>query len=90
MINFPNPLLYSIKFTSSYKGTSIFFLIFLSGSFAIVFGGLDHIYVQGSVDCDRQTFSPVDCPTSSGEEETNNDDDRGNIEEQIPSVIPFP
>jgi hypothetical protein len=56
-----------------------------------VFGGLDHIYVQGSVDCDRQTFSPVDCPTSSGEEETNNDDDdRGNIEEQIPSVIPFP
>jgi hypothetical protein len=56
-----------------------------------VFGGLDHIYVQGLVDCDRQTFSPVDCPTSSGEEETNNDDDdRGNIEEQIPSVIPFP
>jgi hypothetical protein len=91
MINFLNPFLFSIKLTSSYRGTSIFFLILLSGSFAIVFGGLDHIYVQGLVDCDRQTFSPVDCPTSSGEEETNNDDDdRGNIEEQIPSVIPFP
>jgi hypothetical protein len=52
------------------------------------------LYAQGSIECDRQTFSPVDCHTSSsGQEELNNDnenDDRGNIEEQIPSVIPFP
>ena len=47
---------------------------------------------QKDTECSRQTFSPVDCPTSSGQEETNDDgdDDRGNIEEQIPSVIPFP
>lgn len=50
------------------------------------------IDAQGSTECDRQTFSAVDCPTSSGEDETNydGDDDTGNIEEQIPSVIPFP
>ena len=81
--------LVSIRMPSLYRVVSIIFLILLSGSFAIAFGGLGHIYVHGSVDCDRQTFSPVDCPTSSGEE-TNNDDDRGSIEEQIPSVIPFP
>jgi hypothetical protein len=90
MINFLNPFLFSIRMPSLYRVVSIFFLILLSGSFAIAFGGLDHIYVHGSVDCDRQTFSPVDCPTLSGEETNNDDDDRGNIEEQIPSVIPFP
>jgi hypothetical protein len=91
MIDSLKQLLFSIRMPSLYRVVSIIFLILLSGSFAIAFGGLDHIYVQGLVDCDRQTFSPVDCPTSSGEEETNNDDDdRGNIEEQIPSVIPFP
>ena len=53
---------------------------------------MSSIDAQGSTECSRQTFSPVDCPTSSGQEETNDygDDDRGNIEEQIPSVIPFP
>jgi hypothetical protein len=90
MVNSLNQLLLSIRLP--YRVTSIFFLVLLSGFFVIEFGGLDNIYVQGSVDCDRRTFSPVDCPTSSGEEETSNDDDddRGNIEEQIPSVIPFP
>jgi hypothetical protein len=34
----------------------------------------------------------MDCPpSSSGEDESNNGiDDSGNIEEEIPSVIPFP
>jgi hypothetical protein len=93
MINSLKPLLFSIRLPSLSRRTSIIFLILLSGFFAIAFGGLDHIYVQGSVDCDRQTFSLVDCPeSSSGEKGTNNDDDDSgqNIELQIPSVIPFP
>jgi hypothetical protein len=93
MINFLNPFLFSIKLTSSYRWTSIFFLVLLSGFSVIAFSGLDHIDVQGSVDCDRQIFSLVDCPeSSSGEEGTNDNDvdDGENIELQIPTVIPFP
>lgn len=92
MINSLKQLLFSIRLPSLYSVVSIFFLILLSGSLAIAFGELDHIYVQGSVDCDRQTFSPMDClPSSSGEDESNNGiDDSGNIEEEIPSVLPFP
>jgi hypothetical protein len=93
MINSLKPLLFSIRLPSLSRRTSIIFLSLLSGFFAIAFGELDHIPVQGSVDCDRQTFSLVDCPESSSEEEgTNNDDDDNgqNIELQIPSVIPFP
>jgi hypothetical protein len=90
MINSLNQLLFSVRLP--YLVPYIFFLGLLSGFFVIAFGGLDHIDVQGSIDCDPQTFSSVDCPSSSGEEETenDNDDDRGNIEEEIPSVIPFP
>jgi hypothetical protein len=84
-----NPLIYSVKLPSSHKGISIFFLVFLLGFSSIVFSSLGHIDAQGSTDCDRQTFSLVDCPgSSSGDEET--DDDGQDIEEQIPSVIPFP
>jgi hypothetical protein len=94
MINSLKPLLFSIRLPSLSGRTSIiFFLILLSGFLAITFGGLDHIIVQGTVDCDRQTFSLVDCPESSSQEEgpNNDDDDNGqNIELQIPSVIPFP
>jgi hypothetical protein len=93
MINFLNPFLFSIKLTSSYRGTSIFFLVLLAGFSAIAFSALDHIDVQGSVDCDREIFSLVDCPeSSSGEEGTNDNDvdDGENIELQIPSVIPSP
>jgi hypothetical protein len=93
MINSLNPLLFSIRMPSISKRASIFFLILLFGFFAIAFGGLDHMYVQGSVDCDRQTFSLVDCPESSSVEEgpnNDNDDNGQNIELQIPSVIPFP
>jgi hypothetical protein len=74
------------------RSVSIFFIVLLSGFSVIAFSGLYHIDVQGSVDCDRQIFSLVDCPeSSSGEEGTTNDDDDGeNFEEQIPSVIPFP
>jgi len=91
MTNSLNPLLYSIKLASSYRISS-FFLVLLSGFSVIAFSGLYHIDVQGSVDCDRQIFSLVDCPeSSSGEEGTNDNDvdDRENIEEQIPTVIPF-
>ena len=93
MINFLNPFLFSINLTSSYRGTSIFFLVLLAGFSVIAFSALDHIDVQGSVDCDREIFSIVDCPESSSGEvgTTNDDDDNGqNIEQQIPTVIPFP
>jgi hypothetical protein len=70
----------------SFKWISVFFLVLL-GYFAIV----TSFDAQGSIECNRQVFSPVDCPPlSPSEEETNNDDDRGKIEEQIPSVMPFP
>jgi hypothetical protein len=76
--------------TLSYKWISIFFPALLLGYFALT-SSLD---AQGSteIECDRQTFSPVDCPQLSVEEtDTDGDeDDTGNIEEQIPSVIPFP
>lgn len=74
---------------SSSKWISVSFLVLL-GSIAIV-SSRD---AQGSIECDRQAFSPADCPpSSSGKDETNynnDDDDSGNIEEQIPSVLPFP
>lgn len=74
---------------SSSKWISVSFLVLL-GSIAIVSG----IDAQGSIECDRQAFSPVDCPPSSSEQvesdNGNDDDEEGNIEEQIPSVLPFP
>ena len=50
------------------------------------------IDAYASTDCDQQSSSQVDCPPSSsqGSENDNNDDDSGKIEEQIPSVVPFP
>lgn len=50
------------------------------------------IDAYASTDCDKQSSSQVDCPPSSsqGSENDNNYDDSGNIEEQIPSVLPFP
>ncbi|MGA7370321.1 MAG: hypothetical protein WBX01_14430 [Nitrososphaeraceae archaeon] len=92
MIGFSNPLLFSIKLSSSHKWVSIFFLVLLFGFSAIVFSG--HVDLQGSAGCDRQTFSLADCRgTSSRDGGSNNNDDnddRQNIEGQIPSVIPFP
>ncbi|HYZ58372.1 MAG TPA: hypothetical protein VE544_01845 [Nitrososphaeraceae archaeon] len=71
----------------SFKWISAFSILLL-GYFTVVSSG----DAQGSIECDRQTFSPVNCPASSEEEETNNEDNDaiGNIEEQIPTVIPFP
>lgn len=69
---------------STYALVSVLFLILL-GNF-VVMSSFD---AQGSTGCSRQTSS-VDCPTSSNNEEGSNDDDTGNIEEQIPSVLPFP
>ena len=85
MINSLNQL-FSISLP--FRMVSIFFLVLLFGFFVIAFDWHDQINVHGSVDCDLQTSASVDCPTSSGEVETN--DDSGNIEDQIPSVIPFP
>jgi hypothetical protein len=73
----------------SYKWITAFFLV-LFGYFVI-----GHIGdVKGSADCDRQTYSPVVCtPSPSSEDkgtESDVGDESGNIEEQIPSVIPFP
>jgi hypothetical protein len=65
---------------STYALASVLFLILL-GNF-VVMSSFD---AQGSTGC-----SSVDCPTSSNNEEGSNDDDTGNIEEQIPSVLPFP
>jgi hypothetical protein len=71
----------------SFKWISAFSILLL-GYFTVVSSG----DAQGSTECDRQTFSLVDCPISSEEEATNNEDNVaiGNIEEQIPTVIPFP
>ncbi|HZD34713.1 MAG TPA: hypothetical protein VE130_05870 [Nitrososphaeraceae archaeon] len=44
---------------------------------------------QGSTNCSSQTSSR-DCPTLSGDEKRSNNDNSGNIEQQIPSVLPFP
>ena len=59
-----------------------------------MFNGHNHVYAQEFTDCDRRTFSLVDCLESlpRDEEEYSNDHEgeKGNIEEQIPSVIPFP
>jgi hypothetical protein len=69
---------------------SIIFLALLLGYFVFV----PSVDAQVSIECSQQTFPPVDCPPlSPSEEEINNDeddDDVGNIEQQIPSVIPFP
>jgi hypothetical protein len=92
MIDFFNPLFFSIRLSSlSYErvSTLTLFLVLLSGFSAIVSSGLTQVYAQESSDCDRETFSLVDCShSSSTDEETNNDGE--NIEQQIPSVIPFP
>lgn len=69
----------------SFKWVSVFFLLLLG--YVIIVSSVD---VQGSIECDRQAFSPEDCPPSSSEEEEANSGDSGNIEDQIPSVIPFP
>ena len=89
MINSLNQLFFSISLP--FRMVSIFFLVLLFGFFVIEFGWHDQVNVYGSIDCDLQTSASVDCPTLSGEVETNEDDyDSGNIEDQIPSVIPFP
>ena len=77
----------------SYKWISFSFLLLLLVYFALT----SSLEAQGTTttetECDRQTRSPVDCPPLSSEDkETENDIDEqgGNIEEQIPSVLPFP
>ena len=84
----------------SFHSITLFFLV-LFGFFALL-NDFDHVNAQAQPsDCDRQTFSLVDCPGSfPGDEEADNDedgietdngnDDGQNIEQQIPSVIPFP
>ena len=65
---------------------SVFFLLLLG-----YFGIVPNIDALASAECDLHSFSPVDCPTSSSEEFSNeNNGKSGIIEEQIPSVLPFP
>jgi hypothetical protein len=85
-----NSRLSSIKLTSTKRWVSIFLLVLLSGFPIVAVSGLQNNGVYGSVDCDRQTFSSIECPESSSRDEETDDDDIGNIEEQIPSVLPFP
>lgn len=57
----------------------------------IFFDKINLVYAQESQSCERETFSLVECPEkSSNENEPNNEDGEVNIEEDIPSVIPFP
>ena len=70
-------------------------LVLLFGLYAITFNGIGYVYAEELSDCDQQTFSLVDCPdlvARDGEQisRIDNDNKKGNIEEQIPSVIPFP
>jgi hypothetical protein len=69
----------------SFKWVSVVFLLLLG--YVIIVSSVD---AQGSTECDRQALSPEDCPPSSSEEEGSNNGGSGNIEDQIPSVIPFP
>ena len=68
----------------SFIWISVFFLLLVG--YSEIMSGID---AHASADRDRQS---VDCsPSSSGGGSENDiDGDSGNIEEQIPSVIPFP
>jgi hypothetical protein len=47
--------------------------------------------VHATADCDPHSIPAVDCPPAPSEEsDGDNEDDSGNIEEEIPSVLPFP
>lgn len=70
----------------SFMWTTTIVIILVLEYFAI----LPSFDAQASVDCDPQSFSSLDCPTSSPESDNDNGGDSGNIEAQIPSVIPFP
>jgi hypothetical protein len=60
-------------------------------SVSLLIGDLGYLNAQGSTDCNRQTFSLVNCPGSlSNNGEAYKDNGEANIEQQIPSVIPFP
>jgi hypothetical protein len=49
-----------------------------------------NVTAQVSVDCSSQTITGIDCPDPEELNKDNNEEDGVNIEEQIPSVIPFP
>ena len=70
---------------SYFMRVSLFFIVLL-GYFSIV----PSIDAQGSTDCDRRTSQPADCPTSAENEDNGDNDAGGNIEDRIPSVLPFP
>lgn len=77
----------------SCKSISIILFVLLIGLSVVAFNGHSRIYAQEFADCNRQAFSLVDCfgSASEGDETNGNEEiDSGNIEEQIPSVIPFP
>jgi hypothetical protein len=70
-------------------------LVLLYGLYTITFNGIGYVYAEELSGCDQQTLSLVDCPdlvARDGEQisRIDNNNKKGNIEEQIPSVIPFP
>ena len=79
---------------SSVSTNFSFLLVLLFGFYAITFNGIGYVYAEELSDCDQRTFSLVDCAdlvlTDEEQFSNDNDDKKGNIEEQIPSVIPFP
>jgi hypothetical protein len=55
-------------------------------------GDLDYVHAQGPPDCDRQTFSLVNCSGAlSSDGDTHGDYGiENNEQQQIPLIIPFP
>ena len=70
---------------SDYAWVSVFFLILLGN--LVIMSTFD---AQGSADCNRQKSSSRDCQTSSDDDKRSNNKNSGNIQDQIPSVLPFP
>jgi hypothetical protein len=89
-----SPFSSSTRFPSLLSPKSVLFftlIVLFVFSVSLLIGDLGYMNAQGSTDCNRQTFSLVNCPGSlSSNGEADKDHGEANIEQQIPSVIPFP
>jgi hypothetical protein len=68
-------------------------LVWISVSFLLLgyFASTFVTDVHATADCDPQSIPTVNCPpTPSEEADSENEDNSGNIEDEIPSVLPFP
>lgn len=89
--SFPPSIKFSFVLAHKRASRLTLIVLFVVFSVSLLFGDLEYMHAQGSTGCDRQTFSLVDCPGAlSGNGEAAIDNDEANIEQQIPSVIPFP